>query len=86
MNPPLERGDGVWITRDDGREIVAVVRIASPNGRALMLLFDAIIGRWMREMPVLELEDGRWEALDGMPVTLRRAAPGMKWTLPEDVA
>lgn len=81
---PLTRGDGVWIVTETGREVVAVVQMASPNGRSLMLLFDAIVGGWARQMPVFQEDDGRWRALDGMPITLKRAAPGMKWALPPE--
>ena len=84
-DPPLTRGDGVWLITDSGREIVAVVQMASKNGRSLMLLFDALVGGWARQMPVFQEDDGSWKALDGMPITLRKAGE-MKWTLPPEPA
>lgn len=77
MTPPLGRGDFVVLTTDTGRRVEAMVVLASPNGRSLMLMFDAMIGGWLGQMPIFEEEDGSWRALDGMPVQLhRREAEG----------
>jgi hypothetical protein len=62
---PLRRGDFIRL-RAEGREVDAMVTLASPNGRALMVMFDARLGGWVASMPILCEDDGTWHALDGM--------------------
>ena len=69
---PLQRGDFVMITTDTGRQVDAMVTHASPNGRSLLLMFDAMIGGWMGTMPIFQENDGSWWALDQMPITLTK--------------
>jgi hypothetical protein len=69
---PLTRGAFVTITTDTGRTIEAMVTMASPNGRSLMLLFDGMIGGWLGMLPAFQADDGSWSALDGRPITITR--------------
>jgi hypothetical protein len=51
--PDLYRtGEHVRITYG-GRTVDGVVLLASPNGRSLMLGFDAMLGGYLGQMPVL---------------------------------
>lgn len=56
MTPVAERliatGDRVLITYE-GRTVPGAVVLASPNGRSLMLSFEAILGGYVGMMPVL---------------------------------
>lgn len=72
MSPPLQRGDFVVITTDTGRTVDAMVTLASPNGRSIVLMFDAMIGGWVSQCPAFLDDAGHWAALDGMPLTLQR--------------
>lgn len=72
MTPPLQRGDFISLTTDTGRVVEAMVTMASPNGRSLIVMFDAMIGGWVGMMPCFEAEDGSWTAIDGMPITITR--------------
>jgi hypothetical protein len=72
VTPPLQRGEFVQITTDTGRTVAAMVGLASPNGRSIILLFDAMIGGWAGQLPAFLDEDGRWAALDGMPLQIVR--------------
>jgi hypothetical protein len=53
----------IWKTGDSlmvsfkGRRVLGQVKLASENGRSLMLEFDAMLGGYVGMMPVLE-EDG----------------------------
>lgn len=73
MNPPLRRGDFVLITTDKGQAVHGMVTLASQCGKSIVLMFDAMIGGWVQMMPCSQVgSSDRYEALDGMPVTLRR--------------
>jgi hypothetical protein len=71
--PPLRRGDFVRLTTDTGRVVEAMVTIASPNGRSIVVMFDAMIGGWAGMMPCFEHDDGTWRAIDDMPIAVARA-------------
>jgi hypothetical protein len=61
--------DLVLIYRD--RSEPATVILASPNGRSLLLSFDALLGNHAGAMPVLADDDGEfWSAVSGEPVIL----------------
>jgi hypothetical protein len=60
--PPLRTGDPVIITYE-GRTVSGHVILASPNGKSLMLEFEAILGGFVGMMPVLEREDGDYHDL-----------------------
>jgi len=68
----FKTGDTVTTTYD-GRTIDAVVILASPNGRSLMLQWDdGMLGGHVGMMPVLRDERGNyWSLIEGKPVTLR---------------
>jgi hypothetical protein len=66
----IRTGDTVYFsTRDGAQQIAATVLLASPNGRSLMLTFEAVVetpsGVYVGNMPVLQLEDGRWIEIVG---------------------
>lgn len=65
----LKRGDHVRVTASN-RSVVAMVTMASPNGRSIILMFDAVLGGWVGAMPAFEADDGTWAALDGMPLSI----------------
>ena len=74
IDPPLQRGDFVIIGTDTGREVRGMVTLASQNGRAVILMFDAMIGGWAGSMPAFCDEGAdEWRGIDNMPITLRRA-------------
>lgn len=72
MTPLLQRGDFVHVTTDTGRTVDAMVVLASPNGRSIVLMFDAMIGGWLGQLAAFLDEDGRWAALDGMPLQISK--------------
>lgn len=49
----MKTGDRVSVTME-GRTVDAVVILASPNGRSLILQFEAILGGYVGMMPVLD--------------------------------
>lgn len=69
---PYRRGDFVVITTDSGRELDAMITMASRNGRSLILMYDGMIGGWVGMLPAFQHDDGHWAALDNMPLQLRR--------------
>ena len=70
----------MWVRRDDqvcvtyeGRSVSAVVIVASPNGRSLMLGWTTadMLGRYVGMMPILLHDDGVYrDLIDSKPVTL----------------
>lgn len=58
----FKTGDVVTATFD-GRTVDALVILASANGRSLAISFDAMLGGHVGMMPVLQREDGNYEAL-----------------------
>jgi hypothetical protein len=63
----------------NGQTFEAVLRIASPNGRSLMLSFDRAVwlvdGMYAGMMPVLQDDDGVYrELVDGTEVKIERYA------------
>ena len=71
-HPPLARGAFVVVTTDTGREVEAMVTMASPNGRSIILMFDAMIGGWAGLMPAFQDDAGCWSSLDGIPISIAR--------------
>jgi hypothetical protein len=64
---PLTRGEFVRVTAH-GTTKNAMVALASPNGRSLILMFDGGLfvdgsGGYMGAMPVLLGDDGTWREL-----------------------
>jgi hypothetical protein len=71
----MKNGDLVEIT-SNGRTVVAKVVLASPNGRSLMLIFEASFcvgdGFYLGEMPVLQGDDGVYRDLfNNEPVEIK---------------
>jgi hypothetical protein len=61
--------DLVLIYRD--RSEPATVILATPNGKTLLLSFDALLGGHAGAMPVQADDDGEfWSAVSGEPVIL----------------
>ena len=66
----MKTGDAVSITYD-GRTVPGTIKLASPNGRSLMLEFDAMLGGFVGMMPVLADDDGAYRDLVlGRPVVV----------------
>jgi hypothetical protein len=58
----FRKGDRVKIGWE-GRTINAEVLIASPNGKSLMLQFEAIIGGYVGMMPVVQDDVGKFHTI-----------------------
>jgi hypothetical protein len=58
----LGEGDFIRLTCGD-RTVEATVLLASPNGRSLMLAFDALLDGHLGMMPVLQDEAGVYHAI-----------------------
>lgn len=76
---PFRRGDFVT-ARLDEQEIDAMVCLASPNGRSLMLMFEGSLtgahGTYLGMLPLFQLDDGRYVTLIGNEtVQLTRREP-----------
>lgn len=76
--PPLQRGDFVTIAAH-GQTKRAMVTLASPNGRSIMVMFDGGLfwpsgaGGYAGTMPLLWTDDGRWiELINQTPITVTR--------------
>ena len=68
-------GDAVAIGYE-GRTVRGVVKLASPNGRSLMLEFDAMLGGFVGMMPVLLDDAGVYRDLvERQPVDIQPAPP-----------
>jgi hypothetical protein len=68
-------GDELMIRHGD-RAVRGHVILASPNGKSLMLGFEAILAGCVGTMPVLQEDDGSYRVLiDGSEVALS-AVPG----------
>jgi hypothetical protein len=66
----LQRGAFVEVTAE-GRTVRAMVILASPNGRSLMLMFDGMLGGYAGTLPLFLDDDGIYRGLvDQMPVTI----------------
>ena len=60
MTPPLTRGEVVVITTPKPAErCKRSICMASPDGRALVLQFDAMIGGWLRQLVAFRDDHGR---------------------------
>lgn len=65
----LKTGDHVLIGYADRWSVPGIVKLASPNGKSLMLQFEALLGGYAGLMPVLQRDDGSYrDLLMGKPV------------------
>ena len=78
MAAPLKRGDVVEITAH-GTTKRAMVTLASPNGRSLMVMFDGGLfwpgpeGAYVGVMPLFQTDHGDYiELINQRPVTVTR--------------
>lgn len=58
----MRRGDFVTI-QYEGRSVAGMILLASPNGKSLMLGFDAMLGGHVGSMPVLMDHDGTYRSI-----------------------
>jgi hypothetical protein len=69
---PLKAGDVVYINE----QVKATVVLASPNGRSVVLEFEAVVetpsGFYVGTMPALQLPDGRWVELGSYEINIKR--------------
>jgi hypothetical protein len=74
---PFKRGEFVLITCN-GRTVEGMVTLASPNGRSLMLMFEAILDGYAGKMQVFQRDDGTFVAIiNSAPVEIRRKHEAM---------
>lgn len=72
MSEPFKRGDFVNVTYGD-RTVEAMVTLASPNGRSLLVMFEAMLGGHAGVMPILQVDDGTFISLiESKPVKIER--------------
>ena len=71
---PLQRGDFVVVRTDSGRELEAMITLATPNGRSIILMYDGMIGGWVGAAAAFLDDAGAWALLDGMPIVIIRNA------------
>lgn len=71
MSEPFKRGDFVEITAGD-RTVDAMVTLASPCGKSLFVMFDAMLDGHVGAMPLLADGDGFVSIITGRRVALRR--------------
>lgn len=77
IGTPLKRGEFVLITCK-GRTVEGMVTLASPNGRSLIVMFEAILDGHAGKMPVFQHDDGTFAALiTGEAVEIRRKQEAM---------
>jgi len=70
----MTEGDVIAVTCG-GQTVEGVVVLASPNGKSLMLTFDAILDTCMGMMPVLQRDDGSYiNVATGNPVEVQFAS------------
>lgn len=68
----MKRGDYVWIERD-GQRVQAMVTLASPNGKSLMVMFDAMFHGYAGTMPLSLDETGEYrDLMTDQPVKVTR--------------
>jgi len=70
----LKRGDFVMVAAPT-RTLPAMVGVASANGRSIVLLFDGMLGGWINSLAAFRDDDGRWSAIDGMPLQITDHRP-----------
>jgi hypothetical protein len=74
VGEPFKTGERVRVTCD-GRTVDGCVMLASPNGRSLMLSFEALLAGHIGMMPVLQHDDGSFSALvHGAAVCIERSS------------
>lgn len=70
-DPKFRTGDLVQI-EFAGRCVDGAVQLASPNGRSLMLVFEAVLGGYVGSMPVLATDDAHFaDLVTGQSVSIR---------------
>lgn len=70
----LKRDDLVTATYQ-GKAVDAVVQLASPNGKSLIIRFEAMLGGHLGVMPVTQDDEGDyWALLEGHQITLVKKA------------
>ena len=68
----MKTGDKVMI-RYAGRDVIGEIKLASPNERSLLLVFDTILGGYVNAMPVMKEGDGiYYELFNHEPVIVER--------------
>lgn len=77
MSDVLKRDDLVTATYQ-GKTVDAVVQLASPNGKSLIIRFEAMLGGHLGVMPVLQDDEGDyWSLMEGNQITLvKKTAAG----------
>jgi hypothetical protein len=71
----LQVGDAVRVIYQ-GRHVAATILIASANGKSLMLEFDAMLGGFVRTMPVSWHDDHYEDLIRHEVVTVTREKRG----------
>ena len=73
MSDILKKGDRVRAIYE-GRTVRAVVTMASPNGRSLVIMWDdGMLGGHLGTMPIFQEQNGSYASLmEGLPITLTR--------------
>jgi hypothetical protein len=67
----MKRGDFVVLSCG-GKEVEAMVTLASPNGKSLIVMFDAMVDGHLGMMAIATDDNGKRTALiTGSPVSLR---------------
>lgn len=68
-----EKGDSVQIEHE-GRTVDGTITLASPNGKSLILAFEAMLGGHVGQMPVTMRDDGLtgYSIIDGTEVRVRK--------------
>lgn len=68
----LKRGDTVLVAYSGKKDISAKITLISPNGKSLVISFDAMPGGHVGMMPVATDDAGNFYSLiEGLPLTLR---------------
>jgi hypothetical protein len=70
--PLFKTGDHVGLTFES-RTVKAKVVLASPNGKSLMLSFDALLGGYVGQMPVIWVDGGFRDLITSQLVTIEAA-------------
>jgi hypothetical protein len=58
----MKRGDFIWVERGSAK-VGAMVTLASPNERSLMVMFDGMFCGYVGVMPLLRDDDGVYRDL-----------------------
>ena len=74
-SPKLKSGDRARVTFES-RTVDAVVFFASENGRSLFIVFEAILGGYVGEMPVLWKDGSFYDLVTNQVVSIERQTDG----------